>query len=198
MYTYSKKTWFKAIALVVIQAFLLTQSNIAWAAGPYAQATDWKRLKEESNKDKEAKKADEQMVRMFVPGAMPKDGVGALGAFGKDKDSAPQEMFGDTVRGLMLAGSELSTTFALLKKQGATISQAVFAALRQEEVSSKFSLGEIYEALIKAGYDSEDVHGMLGELAKIRHEKKTDAARTGKGRKRSPSSRRHRNRKRRK
>jgi len=167
MYDQTGKLWFKIIAFIVMEAFLFTIADTSWAANYREQKGNQQALVEnQKTKDERnnlsADALGDQLV--LTQPAMPYLGFEHIMKKG-EIESMP--LIDTTISGLTIAGNDLPTIFKTLKNSGATVGEAGFGALRQG-----FSKKEIYHALIKAGYDKEEVQTLLGGLLKAEEDKK--------------------------
>ncbi|MBU4479160.1 MAG: hypothetical protein KKH34_08785, partial [Candidatus Omnitrophica bacterium] len=170
MYDQTNKLWFKAIAFIVMQAFILTLADVSWAAnyrenkGSQQMALDSQKIKDE--RDKLSKDALSNQFVLTQP-AMPYMGFEQVTRKG---GAEPLSLIDTTISGLSIAGNDLADIFKALKSSGCSVSEAGFGALRQG-----FNKKEIYHALMKGGYDKEEVKNLLGSLLKAEEEEKEES-----------------------
>ncbi|MFH1093882.1 MAG: cysteine peptidase family C39 domain-containing protein, partial [Candidatus Omnitrophota bacterium] len=166
MYDQTNKLWFKIISFIVLETFLFTIADISWAANYRENRGSQEALMDQRTKDSRDKLSADALSDKLVltQPAMPYMGFEQVITKGQIE---AMPIIDTTISGLSIAGNDLPTIFKTLKTSGCTVAEAGFGAVRQG-----FNKKEIYHALIKAGYDKDEVNTLLGGLLKAEEDAK--------------------------
>ncbi|MCM8812851.1 MAG: cysteine peptidase family C39 domain-containing protein [Candidatus Omnitrophica bacterium] len=136
--------WRKITSIIILQAFILSQSAAIVAARP---------LTEERKPEIEKTVSGQTQLRVAMVGVSAGSGIFS----GRETVKGPTAAVSETIAGLQMANYDLTAICTVLKNSGSTAAEALMGVLKQgSDPQAAFT------ALVNAGYDESAVRNLLG------------------------------------
>ncbi|MFH1776504.1 MAG: cysteine peptidase family C39 domain-containing protein [Candidatus Omnitrophota bacterium] len=157
----TKKLWFKFITVLLIQAFLFTNSNFSLAAD-FRYLQGQRDLLDELTKNTPRVKTEQIDITQTAYSPLNTLSLPQAGSESKiARDYAAGigsnlSFIKESIKGMGAAGYDLTTMITLLKKSGNSARDVAITALKQG-----YFADEIYEALVSAGYSEHEAESLI-------------------------------------